>query len=296
MRHRRIASHWKSSFSEKQNGGPRRRFPGKNRKSTPKGEACHAYARKIARIRYLPEQGGIRSDGGLLLWILEYPYPEQNLGKTGNLPLSSMLYLDKGKERNMSAVNDAVLDTVFRQARTFNRFLEKPVDDALIRQLYDLLKWGPTAVNGQPGRYLFIRSPEAKARLLPAAAPGNQEKIKAAPVTVIVASDPRFHERLPTLIPPLASMRELFADNEPLALETALYSSALQAGYLIVAARLLGLDAGPMSGFDAGAVNAAFFPENGWRANLLVNLGYGDPSGNYPRNPRLEFDEAARIL
>jgi 3-hydroxypropanoate dehydrogenase len=197
----------------------------------------------------------------------------------------------------MSAVNDATLDTVFREARTFNRFFaDKPVSDDLLRKLYDLLKWGPTAVNGQPGRYLFIRSPEAKAKLVSAALPGNQERIKAAPVTVIVACDPQFYERLPVLIPPLASMREFYAGNEAAARETALYSSALQAGYLIVAARLLGLDAGPMSGFDTQQVNATFFAENGWQSNLLVNLGYGDPAGNYPRNPRLTFDGAARIL
>jgi 3-hydroxypropanoate dehydrogenase len=197
----------------------------------------------------------------------------------------------------MATVNDDVLDIAFRKARTFNRFFaDKPVSDALIRQLYDLLKWGPTAANGQPGRYLFIRSPEAKARLVPAAAEGNQARIQAAPVTVIVANDPRFYTRIPTAIPALAAIREFFAGNEPAARETAVYSSALQAGYLIVAARLLGLDAGPMSGFDAAQVNAEFFADSGWQANLLVNLGYGDPEGNYPRSPRLEFDETARIL
>jgi 3-hydroxypropanoate dehydrogenase len=192
---------------------------------------------------------------------------------------------------------DAALDTAFRTARSFNRFLaDKPVSDAQIHALYDLLKWGPTAVNGQPGRYLFVRAPEARARLASTAMAGNQARILAAPLTVIVASDPRFYEQLPTQAPALAAMRDVYAGDATLARDTACYSSALQAAYLIIAARLLGLDAGPMSGFDAAAVNAAFFAENGWQAHLLVNLGYGDPEGNYPRNPRLEFDAAAKIL
>ncbi|MDR1351024.1 MAG: malonic semialdehyde reductase [Zoogloeaceae bacterium] len=197
----------------------------------------------------------------------------------------------------MTAANDAILELAFRKARSFNCFFaDKPVSDATLRELYDLLKWGPTAVNGQPGRYLFIRSPEAKARLAPTAMAGNQARIQAAPLTVIVASDPRFYEHLPTQTPALASMRDFFAGDNKLAQDTALYSSALQAGYLIIAARLLGLDAGPMSGFDAAAVNAEFFADTGWQAHLLVNLGYGDPEGNYPRNPRLEFDAVAKIL
>ncbi|MDR3157893.1 MAG: malonic semialdehyde reductase [Zoogloeaceae bacterium] len=197
----------------------------------------------------------------------------------------------------MTATNDTTLDIAFRKARTFNRFFaDKPIGDAQIHALYDLLKWGPTAVNGQPGRYLFIRSPEAKARLVPAAMAGNQARIQAAPLTVIVASDPRFYEHLPTQAPALASMRDYYANDEKQARDAALYSSALQAGYLIIAARLLGLDAGPMSGFDAAAVNAEFFAGNGWQAHLLVNIGYGDPEGNYPRNPRLEFDAAAKII
>ena len=192
---------------------------------------------------------------------------------------------------------DDILDIAFRKARSFNRFFpDKPISDAQIHAIYDLLKWGPTAVNGQPGRYLFVRGQEARARLAPTAMAGNQAKILAAPLTVIVASDPRFYERLPTQAPALASMRDLYANDEKLARDTAYYSSALQAGYLILAARLLGLDAGPMSGFDADAVNAAFFADNGWRAHLLVNIGHGDPEGNYPRNPRLEFDTVARIL
>jgi 3-hydroxypropanoate dehydrogenase len=197
----------------------------------------------------------------------------------------------------MTTINDAVLDSAFRKARSFNRFFaDKPVSDAQIHALYDLLKWGPTAVNGQPGRYLFIRSPEARARLVPTAMAGNQARIQAAPLTVIIASDPRFYEHLPTQAPALAAMRDLYAGDEKLAQDTALYSSTLQAGYLIIAARLLGLDAGPMSGFDAAAVNAAFFADNGWQAHLLVNIGYGDPEGNYPRSPRLTFDEAAKVL
>ncbi|MDR2364448.1 MAG: malonic semialdehyde reductase [Zoogloeaceae bacterium] len=192
---------------------------------------------------------------------------------------------------------DDMLDIAFRKARTFNRFFaDKPVSDARIHELYALLKWGPTAVNGQPGRYLFLRAPKARARLAAVAMAGNQARILAAPLTVIVASDPRFYEHLPTQAPALAAMRDVYAGDATLACDAARYSGALQAAYLIIAARLLGLDAGPMSGFDAAAVNAEFFAENGWQAHLLVNLGYGDPEGNYPRNPRLEFDAVAKIL
>ncbi|MNU79758.1 putative malonic semialdehyde reductase RutE [compost metagenome] len=186
------------------------------------------------------------------------------------------------------------LDLVFRSARTFNRFLDKPVEDADMQRLYELAKWGPTSVNSQPARYVFVRSAAAKEKLKNALFPNNVEKTMAAPVTVIVAQDTRFYEFLPRLTP-MPGARELFAAQPPLAQETALRNSSLQGAYLMVAARMLGLDAGPMSGFDAAKLNEAFFPDGRWHANFLINLGYGDPAGNYPRGPRLDFDEAAVI-
>jgi len=195
----------------------------------------------------------------------------------------------------MSA-NDAALDLIFRTARSFNRFTDQPVSDDTLRQLYVLLKWGPTSMNCQPARYVFVKSAEAKARLKPGLAPGNADKTMAAPVTVIVAQDPRFYEQLPAQFPAVPGARDMFAGNAALADATAFRNSSLQAAYLIVAARALGLDCGPMSGFDAAKVDAEFFPGGEFKSNMLINLGYGDAAGNYPRGPRLGFDEVARIV
>ncbi len=195
----------------------------------------------------------------------------------------------------MSA-NDAALDLIFRTARSFNRFTDQPVSDDTLRQLYELLKWGPTSMNCQPARYVFVKSAEAKARLKPGLAPGNADKTMAAPVTVIVAQDPRFYEQLPAQFPAVPGARDMFAGNAALAEATAFRNSSLQAAYLIVAARALGLDCGPMSGFDAAKVDAEFFPGGEFKSNMLINLGYGDAAGNYPRGPRLGFDEVARIV
>lgn len=187
------------------------------------------------------------------------------------------------------------LDRAFLQARTFNAFQPREVSDALLHQLYDTLKWGPTSMNSQPGRFLFLRSAEAKKRLAPALSAGNLEKTLHAPVTVVVAQDSRFYDQLPQQFPAV-NAKPMFENNAVLAQATAFRNSALQGGYLIVAARLLGLDAGPMSGFDATRVDAEFFPDGRYRTNFLVNLGFGDPSGNHPRGPRLGFDEVAQIL
>lgn len=195
----------------------------------------------------------------------------------------------------MDALDTAALDRIFLNARTFNRFSDRPVTDATLRQLYDLLKWGPTSFNCQPGRYLFLRTPTARARLRPALAPGNVDKTLAAPVTVIVAHDRQFHEFLPEQFPAFDA-KPLFANDPALAERTAFRNGTLQGAYLIVAARALGLDCGPMSGFDNARVDAEFFPDGRWKSNFLVNLGYGDPSGNYPRGPRLVFETAAKIL
>jgi 3-hydroxypropanoate dehydrogenase len=164
-----------------------------------------------------------------------------------------------------------------------------------LRQAYDLARMGPTSANASPARFVFVESEAAKARLLPAMAPLNVEKTRTAPVTAIIAWDTEFYEKLSQLFPH-ADMRQHFVGNQPLIEETALRNSSLQGGYFILAARALGLDCGPMSGFDAAKVNAEFFPDGKWKVNLICNLGYGDPSKLFPRNPRLEFDEACRVL
>jgi len=194
-----------------------------------------------------------------------------------------------------ASLSTAAFDQVFLSARTFNKFSERAVDDATLQQLYELYKWGPTAMNSQPARVVFVRSAAAKEKLKDALKPNNVDKTMAAPVTAIVAYDAAFYEQLPTQYPALPAARDMFAGNPSLAAETALRSGTLQGAYLIVAARMLGLDAGPMSGFDAAKVNAAFFAEGGWKANFLVNLGWGDSAGNRPRGPRLSFSEAVRI-
>ena len=193
------------------------------------------------------------------------------------------------------ALNDAALKQLFFDARTFNKFQPRPVDDSTLHALVDLMKWGPTSMNAQPGRIVFVRSAEAKAKLKPALMGGNVDKTMAAPVTAIVAYDLEFHEQLPTQFPAMPGARDMFHGNEAFIESTAFRNSSMQGAYLIVAARALGLDAGAMSGFDNAAVDAAFFSEGKWKSNFLVNLGYGDASGNWPRGPRLAFDTMARI-
>lgn len=195
-----------------------------------------------------------------------------------------------------SPTASAVLDRVFHSARTVNKFTAQVVDDAQLRALYDLCKWAPTSMNSQPMRLVFVKSAEAKERLRPALSPGNVDKTMAAPVTAIVAIDHAFFEHLPTQMPAIPTARATFSDNAALAQSTAFRNGSMQGGYLILAARMLGLDAGPMSGFDIAKVDEAFFAGTTLTANFLVNLGVGDPSGNYPRAPRLTFDEAARIV
>lgn len=192
-------------------------------------------------------------------------------------------------------LNAEALQRAFLSARSFNAFTTKPVPDALLHRLHEVFKWGPTSMNSQPGRFVFLRSPEAKSRLLPALSPGNVEKTQNAPVTVIVAHDERFFDQLPTQFKAYDA-KPLFEANAQLAQSTAFRNSSLQGAYLIVAARLLGLDAGAMSGFDAVKVNEAFFPDGRWKVNFLINLGYGDAAGNYPRGPRLDFDTVAQVL
>jgi 3-hydroxypropanoate dehydrogenase len=193
------------------------------------------------------------------------------------------------------AVDDAVA-LLFTDARTHAAWLDRPVDDATLRRLYDLGKLGPTGGNSQPMRAVFVKSRDAKERLRPALAPTNVEKTMTAPVTVIVAYDTEFYEKMPQLFPSRPEMREAIAARPKEIRDRQAYQSAtLQAGYLILAARALGLDCGPMGGFDTAKVDAAFFPDGKWRSTLLVNLGVGDAAKLYPRLPRLDFDEACRI-
>ena len=191
-------------------------------------------------------------------------------------------------------LSDAALDQLFRTARTQNAFIDKPVEDSQLRALYDLLKWGPTAANATPARIVFVKSKEAKAKLAPALSEGNLAKTLAAPVTAIVGFDQDFHEKLPYLFPH-ADAKSWFEGPRDGRHEAAFRNGSLQGAYLILAARALGLDAGPMSGFDNAKVDEAFFAGTGIKSNFLVNLGYGDPTAVFPRLPRLGFDEAARI-
>jgi 3-hydroxypropanoate dehydrogenase len=183
---------------------------------------------------------------------------------------------------------------LFLDARTHAAWTDRPVADATLRELYETLRWGPTAANCSPLRIVFVRGREAKERLRPALSPGNVEKTMAAPVTAILAHDLGFPDTLPRLFPH-ADARSWYAGNEPYIRETAFRNAAIQGGYFIVAARALGLDCGPMSGFDASKIDAAFFAGTTWRANFLCNLGYGDASRLHPRGPRLSFDDACRI-
>ena len=192
-------------------------------------------------------------------------------------------------------ISQEALDQLFYEARTHSTWLPEPVPVELLREVYELARLGPTSANGSPARFVFLTTPGAKALLKPVLAPGNVDKTMAAPVTVIIAWDTEFHEHFPRLFPQ-ADMRSFFAGNKPLIEETAFRNSSLQAAYFILAARALGLDCGPMSGFDAAKLNAAFFPDGKWKVNLLCNLGYGDVSKLHPRNPRLAFDEACKIL
>jgi 3-hydroxypropanoate dehydrogenase len=188
------------------------------------------------------------------------------------------------------------LERLFLQARTHGAWLEAPIDDALLHRLYELTGLGPTAANSVPARFVFVKSRDAKERLRPTLAAGNVDKTMAAPVTAIVAYDEAFHERMPQLFPARPQMRESLAAMPADKREFMLVQNgSLQAGYLIMAARALGLDAGPMGGFDRVGVDAAFFAGTSWKSILLVNLGHGDPTKLHPRLPRLSFEQACRI-
>lgn len=195
----------------------------------------------------------------------------------------------------MSIVTEADLNLLFLEARSHNGWLDRPVDDSVLRRMYEIARMAPTSANSQPMRVVFLKSPAAKERLRPALSPGNVEKTMTAPVTAIIAHDLEFFEKLPRLMPHIDA-RSWFA---PLPAErqarVAFQNGTLQGAYLMLAARALGLDCGPMGGFDNAKVDAEFFPDGKWKSNFLLNLGHGDPAKVFPRNPRLDFDEACRI-
>jgi 3-hydroxypropanoate dehydrogenase len=192
------------------------------------------------------------------------------------------------------SLDNAALDQLFRSARTFNHFVARDVDDATLQAVYDLLKFGPTSANSSPARFVFVKSAAAKEKLAPALSDGNLAKTMAAPVTVIVAHDLAFYEQLSTLFPH-TDARSWFAGNDAVIQSTAFRNGSLQGAYLMMAARALGLDCGPMSGFDNAKVDAAFFAGTSVKSNFLINLGYGDATTVHPRNPRLAFADACRV-
>ena len=192
-------------------------------------------------------------------------------------------------------LSEAALEQLFTEARTRNAWSDRPVPEVLLRRLYDLTKFGPTAVNTTPARFVFVTSPEAKARLGPLMSEGNRAKTLQAPVTVIIGQDIEFQEHLPRLFPHAPGAKDWFAD-EAARRESAFRNASLQGGYLTIAARSLGLDVGPMSGFDPAGVKAEFFPGTNVEPNFIMNLGYGTDENLFPRSPRLSFDEAAQIF
>jgi len=194
-------------------------------------------------------------------------------------------------------INDVAQNILFREARTHNAWLDKDIEDTLLQEVYDLMKFGPTSANCCPLRLIFVKSPEAKEKLQPALMAGNVEKTMSAPVTVIMANDLEFYEHLPELFPH-ADAKSWFTGTgkEKYVQDTAMRNGSLQAAYFMLAARGLGLDCGPMSGFNPAKVKEAFFPDRNFEVNMLCNLGYGDPAALYPRSPRLSFEQACEII
>jgi 3-hydroxypropanoate dehydrogenase len=193
------------------------------------------------------------------------------------------------------ALDEAALDNLFRQARSYNRWTADPVSDQTLHELYDLLKFGPTSLNTCPARFVFVKGAAAKAKLVACLMPGNVIKVEQAPITVIIGMDQKFYEKLSKLFPHLERAADKFQDAAA-AQEVMMRNATLQGGYLILAARALGLDCGPMSGFDNAKVDAAFFEGTSIKSNFLCALGTGTTELLYPRNPRLDFDEACKIV
>src|SRR5258706_8848433 len=196
----------------------------------------------------------------------------------------------------MPKLDDQGLRLLFTEARTHNGFVDKPVTDAEIRQVFDIMKMGPTSANCSPARFVFLRTKEGKERIRPALSSGNLEKTLAAPVVAIVAWDTKFYEHLPRLFPHNLDAKNWFANSETVAHETAFRNGTLQGAYFIIAARALGLDCGAMSGFDNAKVDAEFFPDGRFKSNFLINIGHGDPSQLFGRSPRFDFAEVCQLL
>jgi nitroreductase len=194
-----------------------------------------------------------------------------------------------------NSLNQSALGQLFTEAHSAHAFMQGDITDAQIKELYELVKWAPTAFNGQPARFIFVRSQAAKEKLKASLAPGNVPQVESASVTVIIAYDTKFYEKLPMLFP-VYDAKPIFESNPELSEEAAFRNSAMQGAHLIIAARALGWDCGAMSGFDAVALNNAFFPDGQFKANFLLNIGRADAAGIYPRNPRLPFGEAIQIL
>jgi nitroreductase len=212
------------------------------------------------------------------------------------LPFSETESCEKSDEMKPSSpLTQEALDQIFLQARTHNVWLDRPVTDETLHKIFDTMKWGPTSANCSPLRVIFVKTPEAKEKLLTGVHAGNIEKVKTSPVTAILAQDIEFYEKLPKLFPH-TDARSWFVGNQPLIEATALKNASLQAAYFIIAARSLGLDCGPLGGFDAHVVDAAFLKGTTWRSVFLCNLGYGDHTKLFPRGPRFEFEEACRIV
>jgi 3-hydroxypropanoate dehydrogenase len=195
----------------------------------------------------------------------------------------------------MPTITEADLNLLFLDARSHNAWLDRPVEDSLLRRIYEIARMGPTSANSQPMRVIFLKSPEAKERLRPALSPANVEKTMAAPVTAIVAHDLEFYEKLPRLMPHVDAKSWFAGAPDAKKAHVAFQSGTLQGAYLMIAARALGLDCGPMGGFDNAKVDAEFLAGSTFRSNFLINLGHGDPAKLFPRNPRLDFEEACRI-
>ncbi len=213
--------------------------------------------------------------------------------------------------RTNDHLSDGALNAIFREARTHSAWLDRPVEDDLLHQIYNLMKWGPTSANCCPARILFLRTREAKERLRPALMAGNVEKTMAAPVVAIIAFDSKFYEQLPRLFPSAPGMKTMYEKSSDLADSTAMRNGSLQGAYFMLAARSLGLDCGPMSGFDNAKVDKEFFPDLSLsktpaktefiatgpvKSNFLCNLGYGDDTKLFPRGPRLTFGETCKLL
>jgi 3-hydroxypropanoate dehydrogenase len=193
-----------------------------------------------------------------------------------------------------TAISITSIQQLFTDARTHHAWQDRDIADGLLHEIYDLAKWGPTSANCLPMRIVFVKSNSAKEKLMPALAGSNVEQVRAAPVTAIVAYDQKFYDQLPTLFPAFDA-RSLFASDPSLSEQTAFRNSSLQGAYFILAARALGLDTGPMSGFDNAKVDQAFFENSSWKSNFICNIGYGDATKLHPRGPRLSFDEACVI-